>query len=44
MEVEFELLGHSMLPYIMAAVFKFILMAIMKYKKRNKKQQPFRSL
>lgn len=44
MEVEFELLGQSMLPYIVAAVFKFILMAIVKYKKRNKNQQPFRSL
>lgn len=36
METEFELLGQSVLPYVVAVVLKFVLMALMKYKKGTK--------
>lgn len=42
-DVVFELLRQLVLLFATAAVFKFILMALMKYKK-GQNQQPFPSL
>lgn len=36
MQTEFQLFGRSVLLHTMATVFKFILMAITKYKKGTK--------